>query len=174
MNDDNQSRGSRSVPPLDIETSNETNAVGRPVGRSRGKICRFLGKVTNSVIKKNSRSILKNSRNRDPVLPTVDSREGASSVPNNEVQDTPSGVEQFADLQPAIRDAEEAVKGINLLSGPVTSGVSAAQNAPADLEDAYNFEETYLRPLKIFDTVIGTLTDVRTTTLDRDQNNLVP
>ncbi|KAG2104047.1 uncharacterized protein F5147DRAFT_808287 [Suillus discolor] len=49
MNDDNQLGNSRSVPPLDIETRHETNAAERP-GRPRGKICRFLGKVTNDVI----------------------------------------------------------------------------------------------------------------------------
>ncbi|KAG2355055.1 hypothetical protein BDR07DRAFT_1381786 [Suillus spraguei] len=44
-------RDSRSVPPLDIESSNETNAAEHPPeGRPRGKICRFLGKVTNAAI----------------------------------------------------------------------------------------------------------------------------
>jgi hypothetical protein len=62
----------------------------------------------------------------------------------------------------ALRDAKEAVKGMNLLSGPVGSGVSAAQNAPTDLEDAYHFQSTYLQPLRMFDNVIGKLADVRT------------
>lgn len=159
MNEDNQLRGSRSVPPPDLETSNETNAAGRP-DRSRTKICRILGKVTNGVIKKISRSNLKNSRNREPVFLDVDSREGTPSVPNNELQHTSLGVEEFTDLQSAIRDAKENTKGMNVLSGRVASGVSATQNTPADLEDACNFEDTYLRPLKIFDTVIQALADV--------------
>jgi hypothetical protein len=77
-----------------------------------------------------------------------------------QVQVVPSGPEQGADPQLALHNAKQAVKGMNLLSGPVESGVSAAQNAPADLEDVYNFQDTYLRPLRIFDNVIGKLADV--------------
>ncbi|KAG1891858.1 uncharacterized protein F5891DRAFT_1197320 [Suillus fuscotomentosus] len=148
MNDGN----SRSVPPR-IETSNEANATELP-GRPRGKISRFLGKVMNGEIQKISRSNLKDSRTRDPVLPNVD-REGVSSISNIEVQDAPPGAKQSADTQSALRDVNETAKGMNLLSGPVTSGLSAAQNASADLEDACKFEDAYLRPLKIFDSVIG-------------------
>ncbi|KAG2745308.1 hypothetical protein P692DRAFT_201086265 [Suillus brevipes Sb2] len=72
MIDDNQLRNSMSVPPPDIETSNEANAAERP-GRPRGQICRFLGKVTTGVIKKISRSNLKVPRTRsDPVPPNVE------------------------------------------------------------------------------------------------------
>jgi len=77
-----------------------------------------------------------------------------------QVQDAPSGPEQGADPQLALHNAKEAVKGMNLLSKPVESGVSAAQNAPAALEDVYNVQDTYLQPLKIFDKVIGELADV--------------
>jgi hypothetical protein len=59
-----------------------------------------------------------------------------------------------------LQNTKQAVKGINLLSGPVGSGVSAAQNAPVDLEDVYNIQDTYLQPLKIFDKVIRELADV--------------
>ncbi|KAG2361228.1 hypothetical protein BDR07DRAFT_76617 [Suillus spraguei] len=160
MTNANQLRASSSVPPPDIETSNETNATQRPRGRPRGKIRRFLGKVTNSVIENISRSNLRDSRSHhNPVPPNVD-REGASSTPNVEVQDAPSGTDQSADPQLALQTARDAVESMNLLSGRVTSGVSAAQNAPADLEDACNLEETYLKPLKIFDSVIGKLADV--------------
>jgi hypothetical protein len=72
-----------------------------------------------------------------------------------------SGVEQGADQQSLLRDAKEAVKGMNLLSGPSGSGLSAAKNAPANLEDAYNFQDTYLQPLRIFDNVIEKLANVR-------------
>jgi hypothetical protein len=77
-----------------------------------------------------------------------------------QVQDA-SGVEQGADPQSVLRDAKKAVKGMNLLSGPLGSGLSTAQNAPADLENAYNFQDTYLQPLRMFDNVIGKLADVR-------------
>jgi hypothetical protein len=60
----------------------------------------------------------------------------------------------------ALQNAKEAAKGMNLLSGLVGSGVSAAQNVPAILEDAYNVQDTYLQPLRIFDNVIGKLADV--------------
>ncbi|KAG1789642.1 uncharacterized protein HD556DRAFT_1311230 [Suillus plorans] len=73
MSDQNQLGDSRSGPPH-IKTPNEPNATERP-GRSRGKISQFLGKVTNGAIKKVSRSNLKDSRSRDPVLPNVDREE---------------------------------------------------------------------------------------------------
>jgi len=60
----------------------------------------------------------------------------------------------------ALQNAKEAVDGMNLLSGPVVSVVSKAKNAPADLEDVYNVQDTYLQPLRIFDNVIGKLADV--------------
>jgi len=46
------------------------------------------------------------------------------------------------------------------LSGHVKSGASTAKNAPADLDAAYNFQDTYLQPLRIFDSVIETLAEV--------------
>ncbi|KAG2339374.1 hypothetical protein BDR05DRAFT_1003471 [Suillus weaverae] len=64
------------------------------------------------------------------------------------------------DPQSALQTVKEAAKGMNVLSRPVTSGVSATQNAPADLEDAYNFEDAYIRPLKIFDSVIEKPADI--------------
>lgn len=106
-----------------------------------------------------SRSNLKDSRSRDPIPPNVD-RDGALSIPNIEVQDAPSGAEQ--DPQLPLQTAKEAIKDMNLLSGLVTSAASTAQDAPADLEAAYNVQDTYLRPLKIFDSVIGELADICT------------
>ncbi|KAG2361257.1 hypothetical protein BDR07DRAFT_1377391 [Suillus spraguei] len=91
MTDVNQLGDPRSVPPPDIETYNETNAAER-LGRPRSRIFRFLGNVTNGVIKKISGKAdivykcpnLRGSRSRrDPVLPNVD-REGTSSIPNIE------------------------------------------------------------------------------------------
>jgi hypothetical protein len=77
-----------------------------------------------------------------------------------QVQDAPSGAEQGTDPQLALQNAKQAVRGMNLFSGPVESGVSATQNAPPVLNDAYNVQDTYLQPLKIFDNVIGRLADV--------------
>jgi hypothetical protein len=77
-----------------------------------------------------------------------------------QVQDTSSGVEQCADPQTLLREAKDTVEGMNLLSAPAKSGVSATQNAPADLEAAYGVEDTYLQPLRVFDSVIGSLADV--------------
>jgi len=76
------------------------------------------------------------------------------------VQDAPSGAKQGPDPQMALQNAKQAVRDMNLLSGPVESGVSATQKAPAVLDDAYNVQDTYLQPLKIFDNVIGKLVDV--------------
>lgn len=66
-----------------------------------------------------------------------------------QVQDTPSGAEQGADSQSALRDAQEAAKGMHSFSGPVTSGLSAAKDA-AYLENASKLEDAYLRPFRIF------------------------
>ncbi|KAG2357218.1 hypothetical protein BDR07DRAFT_1463660, partial [Suillus spraguei] len=160
MNDANQLGDTISVPPLNIGTSKNTDPVERP-GRLRGiKFRRFLGKVTNGVIKKITRSNLKDSRSRHDLVPPNVECEGVSSIPNIEVQDAPTSAEQGANPHSALQAAKEAVKLMKPLSGPVTSGISAAQNAPADLDDACDFEETYLKPLKIFDSVIGKLADV--------------
>ncbi|KAG2102188.1 uncharacterized protein F5147DRAFT_838772 [Suillus discolor] len=130
MSDQNQLRDSRSGPPPHIEIPNEPNATERPV---RSKLSRFLGKVTNGAIKKISRSNLKDSCSRDPVPPIV-----------IEIQDAPPGAKQGADPQSALRDTNDAAKGMNLLSGRVTSGLSTAQKASTDLGDACKFEDTYL------------------------------
>ncbi|KAG2055505.1 hypothetical protein BDR06DRAFT_995916 [Suillus hirtellus] len=134
MNDDNQLGDSRSVPPPDIETRNETNAAERP-GRPRGKICRFLGKITNDVIAKIS------------VQPAT-------------VQDASTGVKQGTDPQSLNAALRDAYGGANALLGPVRSVVSAGRNAPAALDDMDNMEATYLQPLRIFNTVIGEVAEV--------------
>jgi hypothetical protein len=79
-----------------------------------------------------------------------------------------------ADLQSTLQNAKEAVKLMKPLSGHVRSGASTAKNAPADLDAAYNFQDKYLQPLKIFDSVIGTLAEVRTISLDRNRTNPDP
>ncbi|KAG1850794.1 hypothetical protein DFJ58DRAFT_914602, partial [Suillus subalutaceus] len=152
MSEHNQSRNSGQDPPLGNRASSEAT-TGESSDKRLGKIRRFLGKVKN--VTKN----ISHSKGSHYILTNLD-REDASSIPNIKVQDASSGVERCADPQSALRDAKKAVKDMNLLSGPVGSGVCAAQNTSADLEDVYNFQDTYLQPLRIFDNVIGKLTGV--------------
>jgi hypothetical protein len=79
-----------------------------------------------------------------------------------------------ADLESTLQNAKEGVKLMKPLSGHVRSGASTAKNAPADLDAAYNFQDTYLQPLKIFDSVIGALAEVWTMSLDRNRTDHVP
>ncbi|KAG1844159.1 hypothetical protein DFJ58DRAFT_844067 [Suillus subalutaceus] len=90
------------------------------------------------------------------------------------VQDASSSAEQGANPQSALQTAKEAVKLMEPLSGHVTSGASTAQNASADLDDAYDFQDTYLQPLRIFNSVIGTLADVRAIPFSWSRTNPVP
>jgi hypothetical protein len=48
------------------------------------------------------------------------------------------------------------------LSGPPNTAASAVQDAQDNLDAADNFQDTYLKPLRIFDTVIGEIADVWT------------
>jgi hypothetical protein len=48
------------------------------------------------------------------------------------------------------------------LSGPAITVASAGQDAQENLEAAGNFQDTYLKPLRVFDDVIGRIADVRT------------
>ncbi|KAG2136354.1 uncharacterized protein EDB93DRAFT_1106911 [Suillus bovinus] len=113
------------------------------------KFRRFLRKVQDGVTRKISAEIIQKRSNINNLR---------SDEP--EVQDAPSGMEKAADPKSALQRAKEAVKGMKLLSKPVQSAVSTTQNASGDLEDAYNFQDTYLKPLRIFDNVIGKLADV--------------
>ncbi|KAG1824218.1 hypothetical protein EV424DRAFT_1555645 [Suillus variegatus] len=145
---------SRSVPPPDIETPNETNTA-EPRGRPRGKICRLLGKVKNGVVKRISsgdkadvlhkRSKFNDSRSRDPV------------------QDTSTVMQQGADPQSvnkALQDAGHGTDQMESLLGLARPVLSAGKNGSAALDDVDSIETTYLQPLRIFDTVIGTIADV--------------
>ncbi|KAG2096495.1 uncharacterized protein F5147DRAFT_656572 [Suillus discolor] len=159
MTNTNQSTDSSSVPP------DTTSVVRGSSAQWPHKFCRFLKKVKDGVTKKISaeiihkRSNMKNLHSSEPVLPNVD-HTGALSTPNIKPENTSSDVKQGGDPQSALLDAKKAVKGMNLLSGPVESGASTAQNAPGDLEDAYSFQDTYLQPLRTFDNIIGKLADV--------------
>ncbi|KAG2087915.1 aldehyde dehydrogenase family 1 member A3-like protein [Suillus discolor] len=137
---------SRSVPPLDIETPNDTNTTERR-GRPRGKICRLLGKVKNGVVKKISCSKFNDSRSRDPV----------------QAQDTSAVVQQGADPQSvnkALQDAGHGADQMNQIWGRARPVLSAGKNGPAALDNIDSIGTTYLQPLKIFDTVIGTIAEV--------------
>jgi hypothetical protein len=59
-----------------------------------------------------------------------------------------------------LRDTQEAVEDMHSLSGHQTTVVSVLQGAQKDLEAADSFQDTYLQPLRIFDTVIGEVANV--------------
>ncbi|KAG2098742.1 uncharacterized protein F5147DRAFT_656018 [Suillus discolor] len=154
MSNSNQLRDPNPVPP-------DSTAVTRGSSvQSPRKFGRLLKKVKDGVTKKNSveiiqkRSNMENLRSREPLLPDVDHEDALSTLNiEPEVQNTPSDVKQGGDPQSALRDAQGVVGRMTLLSGPVESGASAAQNASGDLD-------TYLQPLRIFDNVIGNIADV--------------
>ncbi|KAG2341525.1 hypothetical protein BDR05DRAFT_990896 [Suillus weaverae] len=141
-------------------TSNEATA-GESSRPTRGRVRRFLGDVKGSVKDTMTRltSRSRDSRNRNPVPPSVD-HERPSSTSNIEVQADPSGVEEEANTQSALQDAQEAAKRIHPLAGPAITVASYAQDAPADLNAAYTFQDKCLKPLRIFDSVIGDLANV--------------
>jgi hypothetical protein len=62
---------------------------------------------------------------------------------------------------------------MRLLGGHATSVASAANNAPADIAAAGNFETTYLQPLKIINAVLEKISDVWTILVDRKRTNQV-
>jgi hypothetical protein len=69
-----------------------------------------------------------------------------------QVLDTPSGVEKMPDPQlvdAELRGAREGTENMKLLGERVTSVAPAANNAPADLAVADDFQTTYLQPLNI-------------------------
>lgn len=77
-----------------------------------------------------------------------------------QVQATSSNVE--ADTESALRDAEQTAEHIHSLSGPGTTVASIVEGAQEDLDDADSFEKTFIKPLKIFNDVIGKIADVWT------------
>jgi hypothetical protein len=62
-------------------------------------------------------------------------------------QAVPSGVEAEADSQSALRDVQQAAKHMHL---------------QADLDAADGFQDTYLKPLRIFDAVTRKIANVWT------------
>ncbi|KAG1813769.1 hypothetical protein DFJ58DRAFT_892070 [Suillus subalutaceus] len=110
-----------------------------PVAESNGLLEKVKGGVKYGVDKLRIPR-LEDSRSRSPV-PQND--EGASST---SVQAAPSGMEVEADTQSALQDIQEAD-----LRQP---WLLIFQDAQEDLDAVDKFQDTYLKPLKIFDTVI--------------------
>jgi hypothetical protein len=79
-----------------------------------------------------------------------------------QVQAAPSGVEVEDDTQLAVQGAQQAATRLHLLSGPAITVTSVGKDGQADLDAADGFKDTYLTPLRIFDTVIGEIANVWT------------
>ncbi|KIK32142.1 hypothetical protein CY34DRAFT_19261 [Suillus luteus UH-Slu-Lm8-n1] len=137
----------------ETRTSNETTARGGS-HRPRSKIRKFLGDVGDKLRTSVSRS-------GSPVPPNVDiSDQRASSTPDLEAQAAMPGVEVEADPQSALRDAQQAASCMHPLKGPAITVTSVGKDAQADLDAADGFQDTYLKPLRIFDAVIGEIANV--------------
>ncbi|KIK35362.1 hypothetical protein CY34DRAFT_587433, partial [Suillus luteus UH-Slu-Lm8-n1] len=128
--------------------SSEATTSGKGSHRPRSKAGRLLEKFKNK---------LRFSDSRSP-----------SPAPSN-IEAGPSGVEEGANAQLALRAAEEAVQYMHSLGG---SGITMASSHPLSQientvlsaleraqEDPDNFEETYLQPLKIFNDAIDVISD---------------
>ncbi|KAG2362635.1 hypothetical protein BDR07DRAFT_1376376 [Suillus spraguei] len=59
-----------------------------------------------------------------------------------------------ADTKLAPQDAQEAAKHMHPLSRPAITVISGLKGVQEDLDAVDSFEDTYLKPLKIFNTVI--------------------
>jgi hypothetical protein len=126
-----------------------------------------------------------------------DAKEGAVPIVPSQVQHTPSGMKegdvsslavmhvpgapsrvednvepQSADM--ALQAAHEAIRNIKTLGGHSENVLSAARDVPADLETAANFQNTYLKPLRIFDSIIEEITEVRTLLPHQDRADPIP
>ncbi|KAG2112303.1 uncharacterized protein F5147DRAFT_792167 [Suillus discolor] len=89
--------------------------------------------------------------------------QGTSGEPASKVLDIPSGVEEgigSKSVDAELQGAHEASEHMKTLRGPAQSVTSAANNAPAGLTAADDFQTNYLQPLKIFDTVIEKIANV--------------
>ncbi|KAG2112048.1 uncharacterized protein F5147DRAFT_771606 [Suillus discolor] len=62
--------------------------------------------------------------------------------------------------QLALWDAQQATKCMHPLSGPAIAVTSVGQDTQVDLDAADGFQDTYLKPLRIFDAVIGEIVNV--------------
>ncbi|KAG2098420.1 uncharacterized protein F5147DRAFT_839624 [Suillus discolor] len=136
------------------QTSSQATAPGTS-HRPRSRIGRFLKKLKEDA-KNFTRS--KDSRSLSPAPRNVHHDERASSTPDIVVQATSSNVE--ADTESALRHAQQGANRMHPLSGPAITAASVVEGAQEDLDDADSLQETYLKPLRIFDDVIGKITEL--------------
>jgi hypothetical protein len=145
MSEENQNqfhmRGMK--PTLEALKSSEAIASGSS-SPSRGKIRQFLRRF-------NVKSS-KDSRGGDTAPKNFDIN--SKRISNPEVHVSHPGMEEGPDPQSVIAAPPAAREAARVLLEP-------AQNTPADLDDAYDFQDTYLKPLRIFDsTVVGEIADL--------------
>lgn len=91
------------------------------------------------------------------------------------VQDTPSHVEGVDETQSpymALQVAHEGIRNIKTPGRHVATAMLAAKDGPADLDNVGNFGDTYLTPLRIFDSIIEQIANVWVLLLHRD--GLIP
>ncbi|KAG2365645.1 hypothetical protein BDR07DRAFT_1374179 [Suillus spraguei] len=90
--------------------------------------------------------------------------QGGSAEPASKVIGAPPGVEEIHDPQllaeAKLHDAREGMESVRLLGKHATEVASAVKDGLEDLDAADNFQTTYFRPLRIFDTVVGNLGNV--------------
>jgi hypothetical protein len=81
-----------------------------------------------------------------------------------QVQATPSGKGEAPDAQlinAELQGAYDGTQGMGLLGRHAISIANTANNAPAGLAAADDFQTSCLQPLKIFDTAIEKIANVR-------------
>jgi len=92
------------------------------------------------------------------------------------VQAASSGAGKGPDPQLIVDEIQGARKGMEnmtLLGEHVSSVASVAKDGPKDLDAVDSVQSTYLKPLKIFDTIIAELADVWATLLRWKRANQV-
>lgn len=86
-------------------------------------------------------------------------------------QDPPSREEARAELQAVgveVQAARKAADNINPLGGRVEKVMLTAKDGPANLDTADNFSDTYLKPLRIFNSMIDMIANVCVLLLHRE------
>ncbi|KAG2158585.1 uncharacterized protein EDB93DRAFT_554165 [Suillus bovinus] len=146
-----RTKGNSSTQKTHTSESSQATAPGGS-HRPRSKIGRFLKKLKEDAKKLRTRS--KDSRSPSPAPP----RDERSSTPITEA--APPDVEVEADTGSVLRGAQEVANRMHPLSGPAITAASVVEGGPEDLDAADDFQDTYLKPLKIFDDVIGKIADL--------------
>ncbi|KAG2128368.1 uncharacterized protein EDB93DRAFT_1108997 [Suillus bovinus] len=147
-------------PPPEVCEATVRESSSQPRGRVQQAIQEFSEDITKKFTKKFTKRF-KRSRNRIPAVQN-DNR-GSSGVPASKVLASPPGAGETPcpkSTDDELQGAHEALEHMRTLGGPAQSVTSAADNAPAGLTTADDFNTTYLQPLKIFDTVIEKIANV--------------